>query len=521
MDSKISLQELAQGLAVRKHISKKDAESFVRNVFDIVEEYLIDEGQVKIKGLGTFKVVTVDSRESVNVNTGERFVIESHSKVTFTPDPVLRDQVNKPFADFMTVILNDGTSTEEMEYIAPQKEEAEPEEEGLDTLASQPIDAEQDANRPSGANVIEPVLATPVVQEDDKEECALTEEEKPAEENVLTAHVTEQSAAEEEAVIPDIAETPKEETEPEPEVEVPRDEDVPSESVVPEEIQAESLPNEVEQPEETEEEVVDITEEAIGNNEEVPCVDEPKESPLPLNEEEPKALDEEGQTEEIHDESPETQEQKEIVASGAPMAALATSTPAEECKEEGGEREIVTTSTAPMTQAEIEKIVALAVEKEMVKRQGGKSSWWKVAASFLGILLLVGGAYYLGHQTAKEVNPASQEVTVAPAAASTSTSITESAEPKSEETVEPETATPEPSAEELAKQYPQVEGGEYWMVGVQSEHVMRVGDNLSKLARKTYGDRELVQYIVTFNNIPDPNNVVLGTRIKLPVLKKK
>ena len=75
----------------------------------MIEQALENEKTVKIKGLGTFKLVDVDSRESVNVNTGERFQIKGHTKVSFTPDTNLRDTINKPFAHFETVVLNEGT----------------------------------------------------------------------------------------------------------------------------------------------------------------------------------------------------------------------------------------------------------------------------------------------------------------------------------------------------------------------------------------------------------------------------
>ena len=117
MDKKILIQDLVDGLAARKSMSKKDAESFVKGTFDVIEEYLLSEGLVKVKGLGTFKMVNVDSRESINVNTGERFVIEGHSKINFTPDKSLADHVNRPFADFETVVINDETKTEDMERV--------------------------------------------------------------------------------------------------------------------------------------------------------------------------------------------------------------------------------------------------------------------------------------------------------------------------------------------------------------------------------------------------------------------
>ena len=96
MDKKVLIQDLADGLVLRRGLPKKDADVFVRSVFEIIGEYLQTDKIVKVKGLGTFKLVTVDSRESVDVNTGERIVIKKYTKINFTPDPVLRDAVNKP-----------------------------------------------------------------------------------------------------------------------------------------------------------------------------------------------------------------------------------------------------------------------------------------------------------------------------------------------------------------------------------------------------------------------------------------
>lgn len=115
MNNKISQQELAASFAARKELPKKQAELFVRTMFEIVQEYVVKEGIVKIKGLGTFKLINVESRASVDVSTGERIQIDSHSKITFTPDKALADQVNKPFAGFTTVILNPDTKLEDME----------------------------------------------------------------------------------------------------------------------------------------------------------------------------------------------------------------------------------------------------------------------------------------------------------------------------------------------------------------------------------------------------------------------
>lgn len=117
MDTKFNLQDLAEIVARKNKISRKEAEVFVRTFFDTISTYLLREKIVKVKGLGTFKMVEVSDRESVDVNTGRRIMIEGHSKVSFTPDNSLRDQVNKPFCDFETVILNEDTDIAEMERI--------------------------------------------------------------------------------------------------------------------------------------------------------------------------------------------------------------------------------------------------------------------------------------------------------------------------------------------------------------------------------------------------------------------
>ena len=110
---KISLIELAAVLSKRYGVNKKDATGFVTEMFDIIQQSLEQEKLVKIKGLGTFKIIDVDDRESVNVNTGERVLIEGHPKITFVPDALMKELVNKPFSQFETVVLNDGVDFED------------------------------------------------------------------------------------------------------------------------------------------------------------------------------------------------------------------------------------------------------------------------------------------------------------------------------------------------------------------------------------------------------------------------
>ena len=111
------LQDMASSLSAKFRLKQKESEAFLKTFFEIVSEYVHKEKIVKVKGLGTFKLIEVSDRESVKINTGERYVIPGHSKVTFTPDAELKAKVNKPFELFQTVILNEDTNIEDMERI--------------------------------------------------------------------------------------------------------------------------------------------------------------------------------------------------------------------------------------------------------------------------------------------------------------------------------------------------------------------------------------------------------------------
>lgn len=113
MNERLNIPNFADLLAEKHGMEKSEAEFFIREFFLLIEQALESDKYVKIKGLGTFKLIDVDSRESVNVNTGERFKIEGHSKVSFTPESSLRDLINKPFAHFETVALNENTILED------------------------------------------------------------------------------------------------------------------------------------------------------------------------------------------------------------------------------------------------------------------------------------------------------------------------------------------------------------------------------------------------------------------------
>ena len=231
MENKITIIDLAEGLAKRKHIQRKDAELFIRTVFETIQERLLEGDPVKVKGLGTFKLITVNSRESVNVQTGERIVIDSHAKVSFTPEKALSDRVNRPFADFETVALNDATKTEDMERIdlpepeateeptteaiqAPLADIVEPAAEVAQAEPEEIVLPEPEGDQAEPEAIVEPtpeeVEPTPEVVEEPVVEPVI--EEKPEEEPIVEEEPkAEPIAVEEPKVDPIVEEEPNEE----------------------------------------------------------------------------------------------------------------------------------------------------------------------------------------------------------------------------------------------------------------------------------------------------------------------
>lgn len=138
--SKLNVFDLSGVLMSKNGLGDKESRRFVKAIFDVIQECLDEEKVVKVKGLGTFKIIEVDDRESINVNTGERVLIEGHSKLTFTPDSVMKEIVNKPFSQFETVILNDGVDFPEPAIEEPISEEPIPEDPILeDSISEEPI----------------------------------------------------------------------------------------------------------------------------------------------------------------------------------------------------------------------------------------------------------------------------------------------------------------------------------------------------------------------------------------------
>ena len=159
--SKNSLTVLAQKLAEKTGISQQDAELFIRKMFDVVNEGLQADKQVKMKWLGTFKVTSVKDRESVDVNTGERIVIEGRDKISFTPDTILKEIINKPFAQFETVVVNDGVEFDEIDRKFEAEEQlAENQQMDEAEVIPEPLDGSETSEETSEATGISEISDT-------------------------------------------------------------------------------------------------------------------------------------------------------------------------------------------------------------------------------------------------------------------------------------------------------------------------------------------------------------------------
>ena len=182
--SKLNIYDLCSVLTSKNGLDDKESHRFIKAIFDVIQEGLDEDKIVKVKGLGTFKIIEVDDRESINVNTGERVLIEGHSKLTFTPDSVMKEIVNKPFSQFETVILNEG-----VDFPEPVVEEPAVE----DIIADEPAEDKE--------IIVEPQIDNNVAEQS-------VEEEPVAEKTVAKEPVAEKNVAEEPVAEEPVAEEP-------------------------------------------------------------------------------------------------------------------------------------------------------------------------------------------------------------------------------------------------------------------------------------------------------------------------
>jgi len=483
MNERLTIQDLIDLLAAKHSMTKKDAEAFVKEFFLLIEQALENEKTVKIKGLGTFKLVDVDSRESVNVNTGERFQIKGHTKVSFTPDTNLRDTINKPFAHFETVVLNEGTVLEDTPM-----EESDEEEGAISDTETEMIDSEIAGNENAGGDIQEEIQP---------EEPAI--EEQPTAEEVAVAEVPETDADE------------TGQTEPEPvAAEEPEAEELPEVETEPESVSEEA----------PEEESVEESSEAVLEPDFSPATEEPAEE----------------QSEEtiIEEQKPETktteaEEEKTVIAEKAEVTA-----------EQIIAQELHKANMEPVTpkmQPEIEQPKATYIDKDSNKKE--KSAIPYLIATIIIVLLLCGGAilfiYYPDlFSSSSDKNVVDMpEVTqpVQPEAQLSDTithkdTVAEAVQPqpvvKKEPTAEPVKVESKPAQQQpAASAYS--DSASYKITGTKTKYTIKEGETLTKVSLRFYGTKAMWPYIVKHNPkvIKNPDNVPYGTTIEIPELTKE
>lgn len=484
MNDKITIQELVEFISGNQSTSKKEIEAFAKEFFKLIEDALQTERYVKIKGFGTFKLIEVDSRESINVNTGERFEIQGHNKITFTPDATLKEVVNKPFAHFESVVLNDGVFFEEEPIV--DEETPVTEEEPIIEEEPSPIPLIQEGGMPSGG-----------VEGSDTEE---------------TAPIIKEPIIEEESSpIPLIQEG-----------------GVPSGGVVGSDTEEETPIIEEEEP--IIEEEVPVTEEPIVEEEplgrDVACSVREEETPI-IEEEEPI----------IEEENPNTEEETPITEEETP-------------KPTGFIAESITNIESDLETNKRPESMIGNIKNTIVNdfKQDTQGMKYFFGIVIFIILLCIAAIVFLYHPTLltdmmpkpqeqeatteeatpEEVIPADTIAIQADTLAVQTDTIVAQPDTVVAPVVELPQPTPPPVVEEKPQPAPQPAttykaSDVYTITGTQAEHVIKRGETLRIISEKYFGTRELSTYIIEYNKdiISNPNNVSVGTKIKIPKLEKK
>ena len=419
MNRKLLLQEVADTFALRANISKKKAEAFCRAFFDLIEEELTHESFVKIKGFGTFKVITVNERESININTGERIRIDSHAKLSFVPDSQLKDLINKPFADFQTITLQDRTTEEEL-----TKAEIKIERE---ISTSQSLQQESTFNQKecyqkeidNNSDTIGPIGPTNHQKEN------------------LSFREASNRSVKEDSCLQDLNIGSNDlslgETIPPP----PTQTETPSNHLI-----------------------------AIDGSEDKKLEIDPSKK-YHKNEEE---MEDASQSVQTADEQDATSSNQDLPSQS-------------------------------------------------------KSRWFKSIALFSIFILQAIFCYYAGYYRwfcPYEKNTAlPQSATGQKMAASQPQSSPQMLSKKTESSNYKQEKIAEADTINYDKAYPQLPSGRFQIIGTLSTHELQKGENIYHLAKEVYGDKSYAIYIFTFNQLKNPDLVPIGTKLKLPKLRKR
>ncbi|MCD8183734.1 MAG: HU family DNA-binding protein [Bacteroides sp.] len=459
MNEKLNIQDFIDLLAEKHGMSKKNADSFVKEFFQLIEEALEKDKYVKIKGLGAFKLIDVESRESVNVNTGERFEIQGYTKVSFTPEPSLRDAINKPFSHFETVVLNDNTVLED----TPVADDSEDEEASEKAETGEDI---VDAEAPADTEIEPAASAEEVPEPVEKEEEAVEVVEKSEPQKEVSALSEEE--------------------------EVPVEEPLP----VPDEETLEKIDEELKKAEEIEEVSDKIETEELSEETEAGEASEKVEiGEVPAKAEVEKASEE---------------------VSVAMAAEAETKTEPEPVVGQPAEKKEADSSTMKYFIGIVAFVVVLCFgavvylyypdmftsEPPMEKIADAKADTPALADSI----------------SAKDTTQSAKADTIAETLAATSKP---KETPGNAQVAKSET-TKEQKKPTVAEPFKADSVG-YTIVGTEATYTIKEGETLTRVALRFYGTKALWPYIVKHNPnvIKNPDNVPYGTTIKIPKLVKK
>ena len=545
MDNKILLQDIADFLCHRSGITKREAEQFVRAFFEVIQQGLERDQYVKIKGFGTFKLVEVGQRESVNINTGERFQINGHTKVSFTPDTSLKDLVNRPFSHFQTVILNDETAIEELD------------------ACTVPENSEQ-------LNEEVPILESQLSATEEEENTSIIND-KEAEVNQSESEVNQPESEANQSESEQIISTEIEENEPKQESEE-TNEPMSKEVVTP-------IPlSEATTTLSNSEEEKDTTEDSMTNIEDSPSTETDKEQqvvivPIPLSEpidtEVSVASDEtnleKSDEEPLPTEGASTDTLCNVASPILPPTpspeVLASSIPKATIEEENFRSEKA--DRASYEEA-LDSIVAIETEQGMQylvsQKAMRKLKRWKTISIVLFAILVTFSSLALSFlpqlfakcdvetNSSFETTPIEDEEQIYAADSSTTDSqhasdttdvklitpanvdsiinkkqAASEAPVVADKTVAEATPALRKENRQATKQaaLPQVNRGSYKITGTRSTHVVSRGETLTSIAEREYGSKSFANYIATYNGLKDANYVHAGTTLQLPELQPK
>lgn len=437
MKQKLLLSDFAQWLSEKEGITKKEAQTFLRTLFQIVEQGLTDDQFVKIKGLGTFKLVTVNERESVNINTGERFQIGEHNKIAFIPDASMKEIINRPFAHFESVDLSDETDTAELDAVDEAvKQEFPPISEEETSTAEESI--------PTTVEVITESSHPTSLPEKQKDVTEEVSEESDLREEIPTEFATiteglEEKKAEEKAETETLARAEETET--------------------------------LAQAEETE---------ALAQAEAVAITAKETASESQASEE---AL------------TPEE----------TPIQVVSTS---EKTDAMGTDAEISVSQPTTLT------VSGAAVEEEEDTRR----PWLRRTLMALFVLLLCTASYFAGYYRLL-CPPCASTAPTAPAAKVQPDSLQAKKPQAAKKDSAAVSAAPQTVSKPLNEAKDSVKQPQKQEEAVTRTHTIRVGDNLSRIARKYYGDDHYVDFIIRKNNLKNADNIHVGKVLVLPPLE--